>query len=161
MDILGIGFPELVFIMVIAMMVFGPRRLPEIAAKAGKLVADLRGMSQGLMPEWRREIAIASQLEELEKARRDLGEIKNSVMQTGKSISAGSAEIANSIAPSALPGPQTAKNNAAAPVARSNAVANPNSAPATSDAAQPSSAAPEEAALSSISTPETSLNEPS
>jgi Sec-independent protein translocase protein TatA len=37
-DILGIGFAELIFIMIIAMMVFGPRRLPEIAAKAGKIV---------------------------------------------------------------------------------------------------------------------------
>ena len=53
MDILGIGFAELVFILIIAMMVFGPRRLPEVAAKAGRIVAELRQMSQGLMTEWR------------------------------------------------------------------------------------------------------------
>ena len=52
MDILGIGFSELMFIMIIAMMVFGPRRLPELAAKAGKFIADMRSMSQGLMAAW-------------------------------------------------------------------------------------------------------------
>jgi sec-independent protein translocase protein TatB len=122
MDILGIGFPELVFIMIIAMMVFGPRRLPEIAAKAGKMVADLRNMSQGLMTEWQREIAIAAQMEDLEQARRDLGEIKDSVMETGKSISAGTSAVAHSIAPPTLRSyTETPKNNnasGATPVSR-------------------------------------------
>ena len=72
MDILGIGFPELIVILIIAMMVFGPRRLPEIAGKAGKIVRDLRGMSQGLLLEWQREITVASRLDELQDIRREL-----------------------------------------------------------------------------------------
>ena len=85
MDILGIGFAELVFILVIAMMVFGPRRLPEIASKAGKMVRDLRQMSQGLMHEWRREIALTN-LDELEKTRQELKQIKNEFTQIGTSV---------------------------------------------------------------------------
>ncbi|HEX9921854.1 MAG TPA: Sec-independent protein translocase protein TatB, partial [Anaerolineae bacterium] len=86
MDILGIGFPELVLIFIIAMMVFGPRRLPEIAARVGKTVKDLRGMSQGLMTEWQREISVATRLEELEAARRDIEDVKQELQQTRRSI---------------------------------------------------------------------------
>ena len=44
MDFLGVGFAELIFILIIAMMVFGPRRLPEIAAKAGKIYEEHAGL---------------------------------------------------------------------------------------------------------------------
>jgi sec-independent protein translocase protein TatB len=88
MDILGIGFSELVFIMIIAMMIFGPRRLPELAAKAGKFIADLRGMSQGLMAEWQREITVAARLEEIEKARQELKEIEQELKQIPKDVTA-------------------------------------------------------------------------
>jgi Tat protein translocase TatB subunit len=86
MDILGIGFPELVLIFIIAMMVFGPRRLPELAAKAGKFIADLRNMSSGLMTEWQREITVATRLEELEKTRQEFEEIKEEVQQARKNL---------------------------------------------------------------------------
>jgi sec-independent protein translocase protein TatB len=88
MDILGIGFSELMFIMIIAMMVFGPRRLPELAAKAGKFIADMRSMSQGLMAEWQREIAVAARLEEIEKARQEIKQIQQELKQIPKDISA-------------------------------------------------------------------------
>lgn len=86
MDILGIGFPELLLILIIAMMIFGPRRLPEIAAKLGKFVSDLRNMSSGLMTEWQREITVATRLEELEKTRQEFNDIKEEIQQTRKSL---------------------------------------------------------------------------
>ena len=36
MDILGIGPLELILILIVALMVFGPDRLPEIGAKLGR-----------------------------------------------------------------------------------------------------------------------------
>lgn len=81
MDILGIGFPELVVIFIIALMVFGPRRLPELAGKAGKFVRDLRNMSQGLLTEWQREITVAARVEELEEARRELEQTKKELRE--------------------------------------------------------------------------------
>ena len=79
MDILGVGFPELMFILIIALMVFGPRRLPEIAGKLGRYVAQLRSLSDGLMAEWQREINAATQLEELEQARKDIDKEAKSI----------------------------------------------------------------------------------
>jgi Tat protein translocase TatB subunit len=92
MDILGIGFPELILIFIIALMVFGPRRLPEIAAKVGKTVADLRNMSSGLLTEWQREIAVATRVEELEKTRQELDQIKQDLKQTQGELAAEASE---------------------------------------------------------------------
>lgn len=93
MDILGIGFPELVFIFIIALMVFGPRRLPEIAGKAGKFVRDLRNMSQGFMTEWQREIAVAARMEEIQSVRKELEETKQALTQTRTEIVTEAAQI--------------------------------------------------------------------
>ena len=88
MDILGIGFPELILIFLIALMVFGPRRLPELAAKLGKTVADLRNMSQGLLTEWQREITVATRIEELEKTRQEFDQIKQDLKQAQRDLKA-------------------------------------------------------------------------
>lgn len=44
---LDIGLPEILVILVAALFIFGPERLPEMAAKAGRLVRELRGMAAG------------------------------------------------------------------------------------------------------------------
>jgi len=88
MDILGIGFPELFLILIIAMMIFGPRRLPELAVKAGRFLGELRSMSSGLMTEWQREITAAARLEELEKTRQEFRDIQAEVQQTRRNLAA-------------------------------------------------------------------------
>lgn len=102
MDILGIGFSELVFIFIIALMVFGPRRLPEIAGKAGKIMADLRNMSQGLLAEWQREINAAELTEEINKTKKEFTQARDSVAKAGKTVSQQTAEVVNSISPPQL-----------------------------------------------------------
>lgn len=97
MDIFGIGFPELLFIFIIALMVFGPRRLPEIAGKAGKYVRDLRNMSQGFLAEWQREITTATRLEELKEVRKELEETKQSLRQTQAELTAGAAQVGQTL----------------------------------------------------------------
>jgi sec-independent protein translocase protein TatB len=92
MDILGIGFPELLLILIIAMMVFGPRRLPEMAAKAGKIVRDMRGMSQGLLLEWQREINVATRLDELSDLRQELELAKQELSDTTRDVGQQAAE---------------------------------------------------------------------
>jgi sec-independent protein translocase protein TatB len=138
MDFLGIGFAEFLFIMVIALMVFGPRRLPEIAAKAGKIVADLRNMSRGIMIEWQREINFAADLdEELKKTRQELTGVKNDLIQTKQAVLKDTTEVANAIAPPALAA-QVAPTPATPPTPDS---PEPASSPTTSDNAEPSDAA--------------------
>jgi len=63
MDFLGIGPLELIVVLIIAFIVVGPERLPELARSLGKTVGDLRALSQGLTSEWQREIDGLSQLD--------------------------------------------------------------------------------------------------
>ena len=63
MDFLGIGPLELIVVLVIALIVVGPERLPEIARTIGKTMRDLRAMSQGLMDEWQREINSVAEID--------------------------------------------------------------------------------------------------
>jgi Tat protein translocase TatB subunit len=48
MEILNVGLGELLFILVIALLVFGPERMPELARQAGRLLAQLRGATDEL-----------------------------------------------------------------------------------------------------------------
>jgi sec-independent protein translocase protein TatB len=121
MDIFGIGFSELVFIFIIAMMIFGPRRLPEVAGKVGRFIADMRLVYQQYMVEWQRELTIAARLEELEleKTRQGLQEIKQELDQISKEVkaetAAAKAEL-KTIAPphtASRPAPQSKASNSA------------------------------------------------
>ncbi len=44
----GIGTPELLLILVIALIVLGPKRLPEVGKQLGKALGELRRASQDL-----------------------------------------------------------------------------------------------------------------
>lgn len=44
----GIGFPELIVIMVVALLVFGPGRLPEIGTALGKGIRDFKRAFEGV-----------------------------------------------------------------------------------------------------------------
>lgn len=52
----GIGLPELTVIVVIAIVVFGPDRLPEFARQAGRLVRQVRKFSQSARDDIRAEL---------------------------------------------------------------------------------------------------------
>jgi Tat protein translocase TatB subunit len=111
MDILGIGFPELVFIFIIALMVFGPRRLPEIAGKAGRTIRDLRNMSQGFLAEWQREITAAARLEEIEQVRKELEETKQVLRQSQTEVASGAAQFGQTVNSIASPKPANSNNS--------------------------------------------------
>jgi TatA/E family protein of Tat protein translocase len=82
-DILGIGPLELVLILVVALLVFGPDKLPEIGAKMGKGVRELRQLS--------REITqgvntIVEPVDELRKPFDDAAQVVHQVTDTAESL---------------------------------------------------------------------------
>jgi len=54
----GIGAQELILLMVAALIIFGPQRLPEIAAQVGKAIRDFRRMSDDLTGEFQRSFSL-------------------------------------------------------------------------------------------------------
>ena len=56
MNFFNIGTAELLLIFVIALIVVGPRRLPEIAKSFGKIVSDVRKISQEFTGDMMRDV---------------------------------------------------------------------------------------------------------
>jgi len=64
----GIGGGELLVILVIALIVFGPGRLTEVASSLGKALREFRKMSQDLTTEIQKELEVTKELQaELQK----------------------------------------------------------------------------------------------
>ena len=49
----SIGAPEILVILVVALLVLGPERLPDAARQAGRVLSELRRMSSGFQNELR------------------------------------------------------------------------------------------------------------
>ncbi len=55
MNIFGIGLPEMGLIMVVALLVFGPKKLPEISRSLGGAIRDLQKASKQFEDEFKKE----------------------------------------------------------------------------------------------------------
>lgn len=60
MNFFGIGLPEMALIMVLALLVFGPKKLPEVGRSMGKAIRGFQQASKEFENEFKRE---AEQLE--------------------------------------------------------------------------------------------------
>lgn len=56
----GLGSTELLFILVVALIFFGPRKLPQLARSMGKGLSEFRRASDDFKRTWEREVALES-----------------------------------------------------------------------------------------------------
>ena len=54
----SLGSTELLFILVIALVFFGPRKLPQLSRSLGKGIAEFRKASEDFKRTWEREVAL-------------------------------------------------------------------------------------------------------
>lgn len=54
----NLGWAEIAVLAVLAMLIFGPERLPKVAADAGRLVRELRRMASGVSNDLRNELGV-------------------------------------------------------------------------------------------------------
>jgi TatA/E family protein of Tat protein translocase len=66
----NLGFPELMVIFVVALLVFGPRKLPELGRSLGKSLAEFKKATNELKRTWEEEVRAEEQ--ELKKIQRDI-----------------------------------------------------------------------------------------
>ena len=59
----SIGMPELIIIMVIALVIFGPRKLPELGRSLGKSLGEFKRASNELRSTLEEEIRVEEQRE--------------------------------------------------------------------------------------------------
>ncbi len=78
MDFFGIGPMEILLVLVVALIIFGPGRLPEIARKAGKAMRTVRKATFDLTAEVTKEL-------EGKEGGNPPGQARKSSGQTGKS----------------------------------------------------------------------------
>lgn len=90
MNFFGIGLPEMALILVIALLVFGPKKLPEIGRSLGKAIRGFQEASKDFEAEFKRE---AEQLEEAVKtpALAESKEVKTKEVFTAESNNHGAS----------------------------------------------------------------------
>lgn len=91
MNVFGIGLPEMALILVIALLVFGPKKLPEIGRSLGKAIRGFQDASKEFETEFKRE---AQELEESVKmnAQLESGENKQVENQETEEAIAGNSQ---------------------------------------------------------------------
>ncbi|MGF1566572.1 MAG: TatA/E family twin arginine-targeting protein translocase [Nodosilinea sp.] len=62
MNVFGVGLPEMALILVLALLVFGPKKLPEIGRSMGKAIKGFQDASKEFEEEFKKEA------EQIEKA---------------------------------------------------------------------------------------------
>jgi sec-independent protein translocase protein TatB len=79
----GIGYQEMFIVLVAALVIFGPSRLPELAGQVGRWVRDFRRMSSDLTGEFEKTFA---EVDEVKKTfQREMQGIQEEVEGVGKS----------------------------------------------------------------------------
>jgi len=86
MDFLGVGIPEIIAIIILALIFIGPRDLPKVAGRFAKFLRDLRMMTEGFRTEWQREMNAATRVEGLKELREELIATRNSLREAGQDV---------------------------------------------------------------------------
>ena len=80
------GFWELAIIMVVALLVVGPERLPALAGQAGKWIGKAKRILESIRSDIESEIKAAELKEILEKQQGEIGELKEILKDTQKEL---------------------------------------------------------------------------
>ena len=82
----SIGMQELVLIGAIALIIFGPRKLPQMARTVGKMMAEFRKATSDFKETWEREVDFEEFKETSEL--KPVSEIENTIAKTDKTTTA-------------------------------------------------------------------------
>ena len=108
----SLGFPELLFLFVLVLIVFGPRRMPEIGRAIGKAMAELRKGTEEIKRAIEEEVGSENLRDaipkEFREIREDLGRVGSEAREIDREIrremdEAGRSPDAGEDAPASAP----------------------------------------------------------
>jgi sec-independent protein translocase protein TatB len=85
MDFLGIGLPELIIILIVAVIVVGPKRMPQVAVQIARVIRQLRGYATDVTAQMRSELDELTR--EYEQVRKELHEFRQAATKDLDSVS--------------------------------------------------------------------------
>jgi sec-independent protein translocase protein TatB len=98
MDFFDIGFFEIVVVLVVALIVVGPEKLPEYARKFGKVVRDLRKMTKNFTGEMSSSLGLNEEIDDLKKTAQGLqGSLDEESQKIKNALDLEADEIAKTI----------------------------------------------------------------
>ncbi|MER3632024.1 MAG: twin-arginine translocase subunit TatB [Blastocatellia bacterium] len=116
----SLGTSELILIGIVALIFLGPRRLPEIARKAGKIMAEFRQAANEFRETWEREVNFEEEAkllrDEIDSLRPE--NLKADVHRNDDQTAASAASISSRITSVAVQPEKTIARPAAMPLVR-------------------------------------------
>lgn len=82
----SLGMQEIIVIFVLALIVFGPRKLPEIGKSLGKGLAEFKKASNELKQTWEAEVRLEKEKETMSEAREAVAQAKEAMTQPFKDL---------------------------------------------------------------------------
>jgi sec-independent protein translocase protein TatA len=89
----SLGMQEIIVIFVIALIIFGPRKLPELGKSLGKGLAEFKRASNELKQTWEDEVRLDKEKDQVAEILKDSTITKADVLGDETSNSAGSKKI--------------------------------------------------------------------
>jgi sec-independent protein translocase protein TatA len=82
----SLGMQEIIVIFVLALIVFGPRKLPDIGKSLGKGLAEFKKASNELKQTWEDEVRLEKEKESMAQAREAVEQAKQAITEPFKEI---------------------------------------------------------------------------
>ncbi|HEV2527873.1 MAG TPA: twin-arginine translocase TatA/TatE family subunit [Thermomicrobiales bacterium] len=86
MGIPGVGFQELVIILIAALLIFGPNKLPEVMGQAGRAIRDFRKMTGNLQDEFEKNINEAAGTDVRKTLSSEISNLKGEVQSATNAV---------------------------------------------------------------------------
>ncbi len=93
----SIGTSELILIAIVALIVFGPRKLPQMARTIGKTMADFRKTTNDFKSTWEKEVESVEKELQIKEIKSEFNPAENTFETNSKKIAAPSSILSPEI----------------------------------------------------------------
>jgi sec-independent protein translocase protein TatB len=105
---MNLGFPEMLFIFLLALIIFGPKKLPEIGRQVGKALAEFKRASN----EFKAQLETEMRQIEIEQAlQKEKESLQQSILPPEGTVIDGSIPVESSLRPAEAPGERSPESS--------------------------------------------------